>query len=133
MQNVAVDAMTDRAQTLEPVDSIESETRRIMSSSTIWVAAGVIAPILGLAPLVSAGWSPAALPPFAALLWWLGAASAGIGLALLIWAACPVLGFPLEEAYKQKVFCCRVGIAMNVAGIAFAGLVILVTPLALTR
>jgi hypothetical protein len=65
---------------------------------------------------------------FAAIVWWLGAVAAGLGLALLIWAACPVLGFPLEQAHTQKIFSIRVGIVLNAGGMALAGLAVLLAP-----
>jgi len=39
-----------------------------------------------------------------------------------------VLGFPLVQAHSQKVVCIRVGIVLNVSGMALAGLAILLSP-----
>ena len=99
-----------------------------MRSGTIWTAAGVIAPALLLGPMLAAGWRPAELPLIAAIVWWLGAIAAALGLALLVWAACPVLAFALPDAYKQKVFSIRVGIVVNLSGIVLAGLAVLLSP-----
>ncbi len=49
-------------------------------------------------------------------------------MALLIWAGCPVLGFGLRDAYRQKVFCIRVGIVTTLSGFTLAGLAILLSP-----
>jgi len=46
---------------------------------------------------------------------------ASAGTALLVWAGCPVLGFPLAEAHRQKVFSIRVGIVLSLSGLVFAG------------
>lgn len=105
-----------------------TETRRIMRTGTVWVASGAVVPVLGLGPLVAAGWRPGDLPFAGGVAFWAGALAAGIGLALLIWAACPVPAFPLEQAHPQKVFSMRVGIVMNVAGMSLAGLAILLSP-----
>ena len=99
-----------------------------MSTGTIWAAAGMIAPALVLGPLLASGWRPAELDFAAFIVWWVGAASGAIGLCLLIWAGCPVLAYTPQNAYKQKVFCIRVGIVMNLAGMAIAGLVVVVQP-----
>ena len=108
--------------------SAVAETARIIRTGTVWVATAVLSPALALGPLLAAGWRPAQLPLFAALVWWLGAVAAAVGLALLIWAACPVLGFPLEQAHPQKIFSIRVGVVMNVGGMALAGLALLLSP-----
>lgn len=113
---------------LDPVASQPEELRRIMTTGTVWTAAGMLAPALVLGPLLAAGWRPAELELAAAIVWWLGAASGAIGLCLLIWAGCPVLAYTPQNAYRQKVFCIRVGIVMNVAGMAIAGLVVVVQP-----
>lgn len=113
---------------LDPVASQPEELRRIMTTGTVWTAAGMLAPALVLGPLLAVGWRPAELELAAAIVWWLGAASGAIGLCLLIWAGCPVLAYTPQNAYRQKVFCIRVGIVMNVAGMAIAGLVVVVQP-----
>jgi hypothetical protein len=112
----------------DPVASQPEELRRIMSTGTIWAAAGMIAPALVLGPLLASGWRPVELEFAAFIVWWLGAAVGAIGLCLLIWAGCPVLAYTPQNAYRQKVFCIRVGIVMNVAGMAIAGLVVVVQP-----
>jgi hypothetical protein len=39
-----------------------------------------------------------------------------------------VLGFRLEQAYRQKIVSIRVGIVLNVSGTVLAGLAILLGP-----
>jgi hypothetical protein len=109
----------------EGFESLEAETDRIIRTGTIWTAAGVIAPALILGPLLATGWRPDHLPGFAETFWWIGAVAAAVGLGLLIWAGCPVLGFPLAQANAQKIFSIRVGIVANVSGMALAGLALL--------
>jgi hypothetical protein len=109
----------------EPVDSQSAELRRIMRTGTIWAAAAMLVPALGLGPLLASGWRPAELPLVAATVWWIGGILAIIGLALLVWAGCPVLAFTPQDAYIQKVFCVRVGIVLNLGGVTIAGVVIL--------
>jgi hypothetical protein len=115
--------------TSERFESATAETGRIIRTATVWTAAAVVAPAVALGPLLASGWRPAQLVLPAALAWWIGAVAAGIGVALLIWAACPVLGFPLEQAHPQKIFSIRVGVVLNVGGMALAGLAILLSPL----
>ncbi|HEY4152627.1 MAG TPA: hypothetical protein VGM38_04840 [Pseudolysinimonas sp.] len=106
-------------------DSLEAETDRIIRTGTIWTAAAVIAPALILGPLMAAGWRPDQLPGFGEVFWWIGAIGAAVGVALLIWAGCPVLGFPLAQANAQKIFSIRVGIVLNVSGMALSGMALL--------
>ncbi|MGN6272173.1 MAG: hypothetical protein ACTHMQ_03700 [Protaetiibacter sp.] len=110
------------------VESRAVETQRIIRTGTVWLAAAVLAPLIGLGPLVASGWRPFELPPPAQLAFWLGAVAAAVGLAGLVWAGCPVLGFRLPQAYKQKVVSIRVGIVLNVSGMALCGLAILLSP-----
>lgn len=112
----------------QPFESLEAETDRIIRTGTVWTAAAVVAPALILGPLFGAGWRPSQLPEFATVFWWIGAIAAAVGLALLIWAGCPVLGFPLPRANAQKIFSIRVGIVLNVSGMAVAGLALLLSP-----
>ena len=106
-------------------ESLEAETDRIIRTGTIWTAAGVIAPAMILGPLLAAGWRPGQLPLPIAVFFWIGTIAAAVGVALLVWAGCPVLGFPLAQANSQKVFSIRVGIVLDVAGMALAGLALL--------
>lgn len=110
------------------VESPALETQRIIRTGTIWLAAAALAPAIGLGPLLASGWRPLGLPPLAELGFWLGAVAAALGLAALVWAGCPVLGFRLAEAYRQKVVCIRVGIVLNLSGMTLAGLAILLSP-----
>ena len=112
----------------DPVASQPEELKRIMSTGTIWAAAGMIAPALVLGPLLASGWRPVELEFAAFIVWWVGAAVGAIGLCLLVWAGCPVLAYTPQNAYRQKVFCIRVGIVMNLAGMTIAGLVVVVQP-----
>lgn len=120
--------MTEYAPTADDVTSRAAEIQRIMRTGTIWTAAGSIGPALWLGPLLSSGWRPSGLPLLGATGWWVGVLAAAIGLALLVWAGCPVLAFGLDDAYAQKVFSIRVGIVLNLSGMALAGLAVLLSP-----
>ncbi len=112
----------------DPFTSAEAETARIIRTGTIWTAAAVISPAIALGPLLGSGWRPTQLPLPAAIIWWIGVLGAAVGVALLVWAACPVLGFPLEQAHPQKIFSIRVGIVLNLSGMTLAALALLLTP-----
>jgi hypothetical protein len=112
----------------DPFESPQAETGRIIRTGTIWLAAAVIAPAAVLGPLLGSGWRPTQLPLLAAIVWWVGVLGAGAGAALLVWAACPVLGFPLEQAHPQKIFSIRVGIVVNLSGMTLALLALLLSP-----
>ncbi|HEY0373525.1 MAG TPA: hypothetical protein VGC94_01945 [Amnibacterium sp.] len=116
----------DRA--VSAMESVPVETARIIRTGTLWTAGAMLVPPLGLGPLLAAGWRPGTMPAPIADVWWIGALAAAAGLALLIWAGCPVLGFRLEQAYRQKVASIRVGIVLNVSGTVLAGLAILIGP-----
>ncbi len=88
----------------------------------------MVTPALALGPLVASGWRPSQLPGAAAVIWWIGVAAAAVGLCLLVWAGCPVLGFPLVQAHAQKIFSVRVGIVMNLSGMAVAAMAVLLVP-----
>lgn len=113
---------------LDPVETPAAETQRIIRSGTIWLVAALLTPAVGLGPLLASGWRPFDLPLWAAVVFWLGVVTAAAGTAALIWAGCPTLGFRLEQAYRQKVYCIRAGIVLDVSGMALVGLVLLVTP-----
>jgi hypothetical protein len=112
----------------ESVDSRPVEIVRIMRTGAVWAAAGIVAPAAGLGPLLASGWRPADLPPLAAAIFWVGTVAAILGLAALIWAGCPALGFPLDQAYVQKVFSIRVGIVLHTSGLTLAALALLLSP-----
>lgn len=112
----------------DPLADPLTETLRIMRTGSLWTAAGILAPALALGPMLAAGWRPGDLPLFGEAIWWIGAVAAGIGLALLIWAGCPVPAYALPEAHTQKVFSIRFGIVLNAAGMALCGLAILLSP-----
>ncbi|WP_137755449.1 hypothetical protein [Agrococcus sp. SGAir0287] len=123
--------MSDQLQqvpTAQSVDSVPVEVQRIMRTGTIWTAAGVLAPVIGLGPLVAAGWRPADLTGGVELVFWLGTLVATAGLGLLMWAGCPVMAYTVEQAYWQKKHSIRIGICMNLLGMALVGLVVLLSP-----
>jgi uncharacterized membrane protein YbhN (UPF0104 family) len=100
-----------------------------MRTGSIWLGAVIVAAALLLGPSVAAGWRPSQLPVPLDLGWWIGAMAASVGIGLLVWAGCPVMGFPLARAHAQKVPSIRVGIVLSLSGIAFAGLMVLLSPL----
>jgi hypothetical protein len=112
----------------DKVASQPEELKRIISTGTIWSAAAMLAPALVLGPLLASGWRPFELPFAAAIVWWVGAGVTAIGLCLLVWAGCPVLAFTPQDAYRQKVFCVRVGIVLSLSGMTVAGIVLLAMP-----
>lgn len=116
--------MTD-VRTSNDLESAEAETERIITSGTIWLAAVIVTAGLLLGPSVAAGWRPSDLPGEAAGIWWIGAVVAAVGVACLLWAGCPTLGFPVAQAWVQKRICVRIGIVASVAGMALAGVVVL--------
>lgn len=109
-------------------ESDVAETERIIRTGTIWTAAGLVAAAAALGPLLASGWRPADLPVVADVAWWVGTVAATVGLALLVWAGCPVPSFTIEEAHRQKVFSIRVGIAMTLGGMVLAAFAVLVSP-----
>ena len=117
-QTVPVTATREDTTRLE---SVEAETERIMRTGTIWLAMVVIGAALVLGPSFAAGWHPGIMPEPLEAAWWFGAVVASVGTALLVWAACPVLGFALVDAHRQKVFSIRVGIVLSLSGLVFAG------------
>ncbi len=112
----------------DPVESPAAETQRIIRSGTIWLAGVLVTAAVGLGPLLAAGWRPSDLPEWWQLAFWLGVVTAAAGTASLIWAGCPTLGFPLMQAWKQKMYCIRFGIVASVSGMAIVGFTLLVTP-----
>ncbi len=113
---------------LHPYEHVDVETERIIRSGTIWLAAVILTAAVLLGPSIAAGWRPADLPAPLGAAWWIGALAAAAGTALLVWAGCPVLGFRLADAYRQKVPSIRIGICLALGGIAFAGLAVLISP-----
>jgi uncharacterized membrane protein YbhN (UPF0104 family) len=120
---------TEQLARTSDLESVEAETARIMHTGTIWLGAVIVAAALLLGPSVAAGWRPGQLAVPLDVGWWLGALAAAAGVALLVWAGCPVMGFPLAEAHRQKVPSIRIGIVLSLSGIAFAGLMVLLAPL----
>jgi hypothetical protein len=119
-------SMTDlRTPVSTDLDSPEAETERIMRTGPIWLAAVTISAAMLLGPAVAAGWRPDDLPaPFDAA-WWFSAVIAAVGVGLLVWASCPVPGFTLDRAHRQKVFSIRVGIVLSLGGIVLGGVAVL--------
>jgi hypothetical protein len=118
--------MTDlREPDTTDLESPEAETERIMRTGPIWLGAVTISAAMLLGPSVAAGWRPADLPaPFDAA-WWFSAMIATVGVGLLVWAGCPVPGFTLERAHRQKVFSIRVGVVLSLGGMVLAGAAVL--------
>jgi hypothetical protein len=106
-----------------------AELRRIDFTGTIWFGAGLIAAAITVGGLLGTGWRPADLPagPDQAL-WWTGTALGAAGLAGLAWAGCPVLGFDVATADRQKAFTIRAGLAAFAIGGALATVIVLATP-----
>ena len=118
--------MTDlRTRDTTDLDAPEVETERIMRTGPTWLGIATITAAILLGPSVAAGWRPDQLPaPFDAA-WWFSAVVATVGVGLLVWAGCPVPGFTLERAHRQKVFSIRVGVALSLGGIVLGGLAVL--------
>lgn len=119
-----------RAPAAEPahIESAEAETERIIRSATIWLGAIIVTAALLLGPSVAAGWRPGDLPLQEQAVWWFGTIVATAGVAALVWAGCPTLGYPVAQAWRQKRICVRVGIVASLVGIAVAGLSVLLAP-----
>lgn len=111
----------------EKVSTPAAELRRIDFTGTIWFAAAIIASTVPLGVLLAAGWRPGSLTLVLAFVWWAGAAAVAGGVALLAWAGCPVLGFSLEKADRQKSFCIRTGVVLYFAGTVAAALAVLLS------
>jgi hypothetical protein len=109
-------------------ESAEAETGRIIRSATIWLGATIVTAALLLGPSIAAGWRPADLPLQEQAVWWFGVIVAACGIAALVWAGCPTLGYPVAQAWRQKRICVRVGIVASLAGMAVAGLSVLLAP-----
>ena len=101
------------------------EIQRIIRTGTIWTAASVLAPAIALGPMLATGWRPADIGGGMEVTFWIATIAAAVGLASLIWAGCPVLGFTLVGAYRQKVLCIHIGVVLNIAGMAVAGLMVM--------
>jgi hypothetical protein len=105
----------------------EAELRRIDFTGTVWFAACLLATSIPLGALLSAGWRPGDLAGDLAVLWWSGAVLIVAGLAGLVWAGCPVLGFPIEVADSQKRFTMRGGIVIYGIGSVASVLAVLLS------
>jgi hypothetical protein len=99
-------------------ESAAAELRRIDFTGTVWFAATLIATSIPLGTLLAAGWRPSDLDPGLAASWWFGSALIVVGFAGLVWSGCPVLGFPLGVADRQKRFTMRGGIVLYGIGSA---------------
>jgi hypothetical protein len=107
------------------VGSPEREIERVMQTGAMWLAAVTISAAILLGPAVGAGWRPSDLPAPYDAVWWFGAFVAAGGVALLVWAGCPVPGFTIKRAHRQKMFSIRVGIVLSLSGIVVGGLAVL--------
>lgn len=121
-------AEPDRQSSPENVSSPASELRRIDFTGTIWFAATIIATTAPLGMMLAAGWHPSDLIPVLAVVWWFGATAIVVGIASLAWAGCPVVGFSLEEADRQKSFCIRAGVILYLGGTVAAIFALLINP-----
>lgn len=118
--------MSDRNDT-SPESRRDAEITAIIRTGTVWLAAVIVTAALLLGPAVAAGWRPSDLGAASAV-WWIGAVVAAAGVALLVWAGCPVPAYTPERAHAQKVFAIRVGIVLSLTGMTLAGLVVLLAP-----
>jgi hypothetical protein len=107
------------------MQSRDAEVRRIDHTGVIWFSATSIAAAIVAAALLIRGWTPSDLPTAAAIVWWIAAAVCVVGIALLGWAGCPVLGPDLDRADRQKSVCVRVGVLSFLVGAVTGVLVIL--------
>jgi hypothetical protein len=124
-----VDASAREEESIRQEESIPAELRRIDFTGTFWFGAGLIAAAIIVGGLLSTGWRPADLPAGPAeVLWWVGAAMAGLGLAGLAWAGCPVLAFDLETADRQKAFTIRAGVLVYAIGGTLSIVMVLISP-----
>lgn len=121
-------AAEQRTDSADPIDSASAESVRIIRSGTIWVASATIAAGAGLGPLVASGWRPSVMPGGEQAVWWIGMVIAGLGLASMVWAGCPTLGYSIQEAWVQKRRTIRAGIMLNLAGFVIAGIALLISP-----
>lgn len=100
----------------DPIESVSSEVRRIDATGTVWFASSTLSAAVVLAGIMAAGWNPADLALPASIAWWVGAVAVLLGIAGFGWAGCPVLGFPVEQADRQKSLCIRTGVVLYTAG-----------------
>lgn len=128
MSGERASSRADEQQVDEPFTSLAAELNRIDFTGTIWFGATAIASTVPLAILLASGWRPGDLLPILAALWWLGAVAAASGVAALAWAGCPVLGFSMAEADRQKSLCIRLGVLLYIAGTTVGGAAILLSP-----
>jgi hypothetical protein len=105
-----------------------AEVQRIDFTGTIWFGATLIATAIPLGGLLASGWRPSALGDGLVELWWVGAALMVVGMAGLVWAGCPVAGFPLPVADRQKAITIRAGIVLYGVGAVAAVLAVLLSP-----
>jgi hypothetical protein len=88
----------------------------------------LIATSIPIGGLLASGWRPADLVGDLGVLWWFGGFLIAVGLAGLVWAGCPVLGFPIRVADRQKRFTMRGGIAVYSIGAVACLLAVLLSP-----
>jgi hypothetical protein len=109
----------------DPIESAAAEVRRIDFTGTVWFASATLASAIVLGCLKIEGWHPLTLPLPAAVAWWVGCLAVLLGICGFAWAGCPVLGFPLAQADRQKRFCMRAGVVLYVVGSVIVAMVVL--------
>jgi hypothetical protein len=101
------------------------EVMRIDRTGTIWFAAALIAVTLPITGLLISGWRPSQLAGGFGIVWWIGAALAGLGLASIGYAGCPVYWGNVHVAHWQKAVAIRAGLVLFLVGTATALVAIL--------
>ena len=114
--------------TQQSQESIASEVERIDFTGTIWFGATLIATAIPLGGLLASGWRPSQLGDGLIELWWFGVVAIVLGMAGLVWAGCPVAGFPLPIADRQKAITIRTGIVLYGVGAVAGVFAVLLSP-----
>lgn len=104
-----------------------AELRRIDFTGTMWFGAAVIAIAVTVGSVTASGWKPDAQVPGIEALWWVGSLAVVLAVAAFGWAGCPVLGFPLHVADRQKRLCMRAGVVLFFGGGLFTSLALLLS------
>jgi hypothetical protein len=108
--------------------STAAEVQRIDFTGTIWFGAALIATSIPLGGLLASGWRPGDLADGMVEVWWFGVLLMVVGMAGLVWAGCPVAGFPLPIADRQKAITIRAGIVSYSVGAVAAVFAVLLSP-----
>jgi hypothetical protein len=116
------------SRTAESPRTPTAELQRIDFSGTIWFGSTLVAASLTLAGLLAAGWRPSQLAGDAAPAFWIGGILAVLGIAVLAYAGCPVIGPSLTFDDRTKSIAIRAGLAaFGVGGVAVL-LAVLLSP-----